>query len=100
MYERKVMLGFIRTHILHHAVKDGGIYGVEMMEELRSHGYSISPGTLYPIFHEMKKDGALSCSEINVNGKIRKVYNATSRGEQVLEKLKLFITELSEEVLG
>lgn len=100
MYERKVILGFIRAHILHHAVKDGGIYGAWMMEELRSHGYSISPGTLYPILHEMERDGALSCSLINVRGRIRKVYNATSRGEQVLEKLKLFIIELSEEVLG
>ena len=99
MYERKALLGFIRAHILHHAVKDRGIYGVEMMEELQSHGYSISPGTLYPILHEMEKDEALSCEEIKVNGKIRKVYSATKKGEEVLERLKLFIRELSEEVL-
>ncbi|MGA1848080.1 MAG: PadR family transcriptional regulator [Thermoplasmatota archaeon] len=99
MYERKVLLGFIRAHILHHAVIDGGIYGVEMMEELRRHGYRISPGTLYPILHEMEEDGALVCREENVNGKIRKVYTATKKGNHALEKLREYISELSKEVL-
>jgi DNA-binding PadR family transcriptional regulator len=99
MYERKVFLGFIRAHILHHAVKDGGIYGVEMMEELKRHGYEISPGTLYPILHEMENDGVLSRENQTVDGKIRKIYRATRKGEETLDKLKVFIRELSEEVL-
>lgn len=99
MYERKVILGFIRAHILHHAVKDGGIYGVEMMKELRSHGYEISPGTLYPILHEMEKDGALISENKNVNGKIRKIYRSTDKGKAGLERMKEFIRELSEEVM-
>jgi DNA-binding PadR family transcriptional regulator len=99
MYERKVLLGFIRAHILHHAVNDEGIYGVEMMEELRSHGYSISPGTLYPILHEMEEDGALYSREVNVKGRIRKIYTATEKGNLALEKLKQYISELSREVL-
>lgn len=100
MYERKILLGFIRAHIIHHAVKDGSIYGVEMMEELRSHGYRISPGTLYPILHEMEAQGALSSSDLNVNGKIRKIYTATDKGKDALINMKDFIRELSEEVLG
>ncbi|MGA1794034.1 MAG: PadR family transcriptional regulator [Thermoplasmatota archaeon] len=99
MYERKVFLGFIRAHILHHAVNDGGIYGVEMMEELRRHGYEISPGTLYPILHEMERDRVLTSESVNVGGKVRKVYTSTPGGRRALKKLKLFIRELSEEVL-
>jgi len=99
MYEKKVLLGFIRAHILHHAVNDGGVYGVEMMEELGHHGYSIGPGTLYPILHEMEKDGALDSREENVKGKIRKVYTATEKGTLALRKLKEYISELSKEVL-
>ena len=99
MYERKVFLGFIRAHILHHAVNDGGIYGVEMMEELRGHGYEISPGTLYPILHEMEDDGVLTSSSVNVGGKVRKVYTPTPEGRTALKKLRSFIKELSEEVL-
>ncbi len=99
MYERKILLGFIRVHILHHASVDGGIYGVEMIEELKSHGYTISPGTLYPILHEMYKDGVLKLQEKNVNSKIRKIYKITDLGQKTLDNLKNFILELSNEVI-
>ena len=47
---RDIFLAFVRVHLLHHAA-EGPIYGVEMIEELARHGYELSPGTLYPIFH-------------------------------------------------
>jgi DNA-binding PadR family transcriptional regulator len=99
MYERKIILGFIRVHILHHASFNEGIYGVEMIEELERHGYKISPGTLYPILHEMKNDRVLKLEKRKVNGKIRKVYKLTSKGEITFRKLKRFVRELSKEVM-
>lgn len=99
MYERKIILGFIRVHILYHASFNNGIYGAEMTEELERHGYKISPGTLYPILHEMKNDGVLKLQKIIVNGKVRKIYKLTSKGSKTLEKLKRFVTELSKEVI-
>lgn len=99
MYERKILLGFIRVHILHHAKVDNGIYGLEMIEELASHGYSISPGTLYPILHDMQKNDLLESKQENVDGKIRKIYTVTDKGKETLESLKRFIQELSEEVI-
>ena len=50
---RNIFLGFIRIHILYHASKEE-IFGVEIMRELKRHGYSISPGTLYPILHSLE----------------------------------------------
>ena len=41
---RKLFLGFIQIHILHHAAK-APFYGAWMMEELAHHGYDISAGT-------------------------------------------------------
>jgi len=100
MYERKILLGFIRVHILHHAAHDAnGIYGVAMIEELKSHGYSISPGTLYPILHEMKKDHMLQTTKEIVQGKQRILYSITDKGKKTLETLKKFIKELSKEVM-
>jgi DNA-binding PadR family transcriptional regulator len=46
------LAGFIRLHILHHAV-EGEIYGQWIIEELARHGYKLSPGTLYPMLHAM-----------------------------------------------
>lgn len=100
MYEQKILLGFIRVHILHHAANDPeGIYGTAMMEELKNHGYNISPGTLYPILHEMNKNQLISFTTTTINGKQRKIYHATQKGQQTLQKLKESIKELSEEVI-
>ncbi len=98
MYERKILLGFIRVHILHHAKKEG-IYGAWMIKELKNHGYKISPGTLYPILHQMKNQKILKQHKKNVDGKIRKIYKTTKKGEKTLDGLKKFIEELSSEVI-
>lgn len=95
---RDVFLGFIRVHILHHAAKES-IYGVEMMEELKHHGYDISPGTLYPILHAMESAGYLSAQFEVIEGKRRKYYRATRTGMRALQDLRKKIRELTEEVL-
>jgi DNA-binding PadR family transcriptional regulator len=99
MYERKILLGFIRVHILHHASESDGVYGVWMMEELERHGYKIGSGTLYPILHEMIESGMLKMKKKNVNGRIRKIYKTTKKGENTLDNLKDFVSELSREVI-
>jgi len=98
MLERKFFLGFIRIHLLYHASK-GSIYGVEMIEELRRHGYNISPGTLYPILHSLEKEGFLISKPKNVNGKIRKYYQITKKGEKILREARKKIKELIDEVI-
>ena len=53
---RHLFTGFVRLHILYHAAKEP-ICGVEIMEELRHHGYKIGPGTLYPVLHGLEQGG-------------------------------------------
>ena len=95
---RNIFLGFIRIHILYHASKEE-IYGVEIMEELKRHGYSISPGTLYPILHALKNQEYLVERKEVVNGKMRKYYKITKKGVNVLDESKEKIRELVDEVL-
>ena len=95
---RDVFLAFVRVHILHHAVKEP-IFGLEMIEELRRHGYTLSPGTLYPIFHSLEKAGLLNSEGKVVNGKMRKYYRATIKGHRMLAEVKEKINELVGEVL-
>jgi PadR family transcriptional regulator PadR len=94
---RKLFLGFIHIHILHHAKKEP-FYGSWMIEELKEHGYEISAGTLYPILHNLQKNGALKVEEINVEGKIRKYYSITSIGEDVLKEARAKAYELFKEI--
>ncbi|GAA0724927.1 PadR family transcriptional regulator [Clostridium malenominatum] len=94
---RKLFLGFIHIHILHHAKKEP-FYGAWMIEELREHGYEISAGTLYPILHNLEKNGVLKVEDRNVDGKIRKYYSITQLGEEVLEESKAKAYELFKEI--
>ena len=95
---RDVFLAFVRVHILHHAA-EGRIFGLEMMEELRHHGYQISPGTLYPILHGLHKAGYLRLTEEVESGKLRKYYIVTAKGKMALAEMQLKIQELVREVL-
>ena len=97
MYERKILLGFMRVHILHHADEEG-IYGAWMMQELEHHGYTVSPGTLYPILHEMERDGVLQATKKTIDGRQVKLYRITAQGRQILKRLRNFVAELSREV--
>ncbi len=95
---RDTFLGFVRVHLLYHASK-APVFGLEMIEELREHGYRLSPGTLYPILHKMQEGGYLDLEERIVSGKVRKYYRATAFGKRELAKLREKLRELTEEVL-
>ena len=95
---RSLFLGIIKIHILHHAAMEP-VFGLWLIDELGRHGYSISPGTLYPIFHSLERDGLLRSYEEAVNGKIRKYYRTTGKGKSTLKEAKLKVQELFEEMM-
>jgi DNA-binding PadR family transcriptional regulator len=95
---RHLYLGFIRLHVLYHAGKES-ICGVELMEELRHHGYDVGPGTIYPMLHQMEANGLLACSDEVMNGKRRKNFRATSKGRKLLNQARGKLRELASEVL-
>lgn len=90
--------GFVRLHVLYHAVKEP-IFGAEMMEELGRHGYNVGAGTLYPMLHQLERAGYLFAQIEVVEGKQRKYYRATPAGEAALEAAKVKLRELVAEVL-
>ena len=94
---KELLLGFIRIHILYHASKEH-IFGAEFQNELKEHGYDISYGTLYPIFHKLEEENLLSSYKENVNGKIRKYYKITVKGADILKVAKIKANELVDEI--
>ena len=95
---RDFFLGFIKIHILHHAALEA-VYGLALIEELRRHGYALSPGTLYPVLHDLAEAGYLEREDRVVGGKVRKYYTITDLGRQALGEARLKIGELVGEVL-
>ncbi len=90
--------GFVRLHVLYHAVNEP-IFGVEMMEELARHGYEVGAGTLYPMLHQLEEVGYLASHTEVVAGKQRKYYRSTPAGVVALEEAKTKLRELVTEVL-
>jgi DNA-binding PadR family transcriptional regulator len=95
---RHLFTGFVRLHILYHAAKEP-ICGVEIMEELRHHGYKIGPGTLYPMLHGLESAGLVTSAEEIVGGKRRKNFQITKRGRKLLDEAREKLRELSSEVI-
>jgi DNA-binding PadR family transcriptional regulator len=89
---------FIKIHILHHSEKSP-IYGAWMIEELKEHGYQISPGSLYPILAKLEKMELLK-SKMKPDGKTRrKIYSITPKGKIELKEAKIKLKELMSEIL-
>ncbi len=96
---REFFLGFVRLHILHHA-KERPVYGAWLRDELAKHGYEIGPGTLYPILHTLEYEGLLRSTKKVEDGRFRRCYVLTPKGEAILEEARFRIRELLEEIFG
>jgi DNA-binding PadR family transcriptional regulator len=88
----------MRVHVLHHAAA-APIFGLEMIEELRRHGYGVSAGTLYPLLHSLEAAGLLRARQELVAGKNRKYYRTTRAGDLLLARLRAQVAELVGEVI-
>lgn len=86
--------GLIRLHVLHHA-GEGPIFGFWMLDELRRHGYGMSPGTLYPMLHGLEAKGYLRSVQAKHGGRRgRRVYRITPTGRRALAAARLKVQEL------
>ena len=97
LFHREILLSFWKIHILHHAAEHP-VVGQWMLEELRQHGYTVSPGTLYPVLKRMEAHGWLR-SEADAHGgpRARREYHLTPAGRRVLATLLKFLKELTGE---
>jgi PadR family transcriptional regulator, regulatory protein PadR len=98
---REILLAFWKVHILHHA-QERPIYGQWLLEELRRHGFQVSPGTLYPLLARMEQDGllqVLKAGNPHPSPKARREYVLTSRGTKMLATLRRQVQELHHEVV-
>jgi PadR family transcriptional regulator PadR len=95
---RQFFLGFVKIHILHHASEEP-VCGVDLVQELSSHGYRLSPGTLYPTLHGLQAAGYLKCHLELRSGRRRRIYSITRAGIKALTQARRQIRELTKEVI-
>jgi PadR family transcriptional regulator PadR len=96
MEHHDLLSGLVRLHVLHHAAAHE-IYGQWMIDELASHGYRLSAGTLYPLLHKLARDGYLVAREERDGRTVRKLYAITDKGREGLAVAKERIREFTGE---
>lgn len=97
---REIQLAFWKVHILHHA-GERPIFGRWLLDELRRHGFQVSPGTLYPLLARMESQGWIrSMPTAAASPKARREYVLTSKGSRALSRLRRHVDELHREVAG
>lgn len=94
MKHQELLKGLIRLHILHHAARDE-FYGQWMIHELARHGYTLSPGTLYPMLHQLERSGYLRSREQRLGRTYRRIYRATALGKEANKVAKIQVRELT-----
>jgi PadR family transcriptional regulator, regulatory protein PadR len=96
-YQRELLHGLIRIHVLAHA-REEPIFGLEMMKELAHHGYRIGPGTLYPLLRGLVRAGLLKPLPRKAKQGRRRFYGITPAGRQALEAARVKVDELHHEL--
>jgi DNA-binding PadR family transcriptional regulator len=96
--EREIRLGIWKIHILHHAASRP-VWGRWLLDELREHGYALSPGTLYPALSKMERNGWLTRSGSASHSRARQKFRITAEGRRLLVTLRREVSELHREVV-
>lgn len=60
----------------------------------RRHGYTLSPGTLYPMLHGLERRGSLKSTVKRSGRTFRRLYRATAMGREANKIAKLQVREL------
>lgn len=97
LIQREILLSFWKIHILYHAA-EGKVVGQWMLQELREHGYEVSPGTLYPLLKRLEGHGWLTSFVKGKGPRARREYKITPSGRSVLRTVKKMLKELTDEV--
>lgn len=71
-------------------LKDGDLYGYQMIEELRRRSedaFRLKAGTLYPLLHSLEEKGFVTAYEQTAeSGKSRRYYHLTNQGQSALRE--------------
>uniref|UniRef100_A0A7V4G6K9 PadR family transcriptional regulator n=1 Tax=Desulfobacca acetoxidans TaxID=60893 RepID=A0A7V4G6K9_9BACT len=91
--KRDFWQGILKLYILNQAAKSP-VYGGKLKKQLQEWGYQISPGTLYPILHNLENSG-LCRSHIRIfRGRARKYYHITEEGKVFLKEMQSKVTHV------
>jgi PadR family transcriptional regulator PadR len=107
MYSKELLKGTISAIVLNLLDKNDRMYGYEMamkVKEVTAGKILLKDGSLYPALQKLTADGLLSFKEEVVDGRTRKYYYLTKKGQKEKEvyvmELKDFISTIQQMIFG
>ena len=73
-------------------------YGYHLVQKLNDHGIPMEANTLYPLMRRLESQGLLCSQWDTTESKPRKYYRITEDGIRVLEEVKTYWKEYTEDV--
>jgi len=90
--------GILKLYVLHQIEKCPS-YGGKLKKHLHDLGYEISPGSLYPLLHELEKAAYLKSRVKIFKGRTRKYYEITDPGRVCLGEMREEMSAILEDLL-
>lgn len=83
-----------------HQVAQRPSYGGRLKKQLAQLGYNISPGSLYPLLHQLEQSGLVRSWVKVYKGRVRRHYEITPAGHQHLQRLRAELATVAAELLA
>ncbi len=94
---QRIFRNFLDIMVLR-LVQENPIWGYKIIKHVeKEYGIKLRHGALYPLLNELEKRGFLRSREEVKRGRIRKVYEITSKGIQLIDAYTLFLKNQLEE---
>lgn len=94
MYSKELLKGTLKPLILKIIAENDAMYGYEIVQKVKQLTHQqivIREGSLYPILHSLKAEGALTCKSVFIGDRERKYYSITEPGKA---SVKIAVEEL------
>ena len=83
MYSKELIRGTLKTIILNMLSENGRMYGYELTQKVKiltDSKIKLTEGALYPTLHKLEAEGFVKTTSENINGRTRKYYEVTAKG--------------------
>jgi DNA-binding PadR family transcriptional regulator len=87
-WEKSFMLGLGKLIVLS-VLRNGPVHGYGIIKEIEAKSdqcCSITPGSIYPLLHDIEKNGLIVSHKLKVNGRDRVNYELTDTGRETLKE--------------
>lgn len=86
----KGLLAGNTTMLIMKLIEDKDMYGYQMIDELSRKSdstFNLKAGTLYPILHNLEREGIVSSYDDNADSeRVRKYYHLSNKGKKLLKE--------------